>query len=72
MESLFLRVYKSLSRLLLSTRTEKSIQTLRNLMASASRNSVSAMELLWQGSKQLLRRRNISPLGMGEMLGVFF
>jgi hypothetical protein len=51
---------------------ETSIQTPRNLMAFALRNSMSAMESLWQGSKQLLHRRNISLSDMGDMLGGFF
>ncbi len=72
MESLFLRVRKSPSRLLLSTWMEKSIQTPRNLTASASRSSVSAMELLRQGTKQLLRPRNTSLSDMGDMFGEFF
>ena len=41
----------------------ETIQNLRNLTASASRSSVSTIEMLWQGTKQHLRLRNTSLRG---------
>ena len=69
MESLFPRVRKSLSHLVLPTRTKQYIQNPRNLMAPALHRSESVMEL---GTKRCLLRQNISLLDMGDTLGVCF
>ena len=69
MESLFPRVRKSLSHLVLPTRTKQYIQNPRKLMAPALHRSESVMEL---GTKRCLLRQNISLLDMGDTLGVCF
>ena len=50
----------------------KSVRIPRNLMPSALRSSVSAMEMWRQGTKQLLRPQDISLSDMGDTLRVFF